>query len=104
MATHAGLFSAGWFIVKPALPRPLIGLGHSTGGNILLRGAQDSTVGSDHLGRDEVVDGKPMPVTQPPEPSAQSETTDAGVAPLVARARRLKPPGIGRKFQSSRLN
>lgn len=28
-------------IVRPALPEPLIGLGHSLGGNILLRGAQD---------------------------------------------------------------
>jgi lysophospholipase len=28
-------------IVKPALPQPLIGLGHSLGGNILLRNAQD---------------------------------------------------------------
>jgi lysophospholipase len=28
-------------VVKPALPQPLIGLGHSLGGNILLRGAQD---------------------------------------------------------------
>jgi lysophospholipase len=28
-------------IVKPELPQPLIGLGHSLGGNILLRGAQD---------------------------------------------------------------
>src|SRR5215467_3941751 len=28
-------------IVKPALPEPLIGLGHSLGGNILLRNAQD---------------------------------------------------------------
>lgn len=28
-------------IVKPTLPQPLIGLGHSLGGNILLRNAQD---------------------------------------------------------------
>ncbi|HET6390325.1 alpha/beta hydrolase [Hyphomicrobium sp.] len=28
-------------IVRPALPEPLIGLGHSLGGNILLRAAQD---------------------------------------------------------------
>ncbi|HVZ03391.1 alpha/beta hydrolase [Hyphomicrobium sp.] len=28
-------------IVKPALPQPLIGMGHSLGGNILLRNAQD---------------------------------------------------------------
>ncbi|MBS0232741.1 MAG: alpha/beta hydrolase [Proteobacteria bacterium] len=28
-------------IVRPALPEPFIGLGHSLGGNILLRGAQD---------------------------------------------------------------
>lgn len=28
-------------IVRPSLPEPLIGLGHSLGGNILLRGAQD---------------------------------------------------------------
>jgi len=28
-------------VVKPTLPEPLIGLGHSLGGNILLRGAQD---------------------------------------------------------------
>jgi lysophospholipase len=28
-------------IVRPELPQPLIGLGHSLGGNILLRGAQD---------------------------------------------------------------
>ena len=28
-------------VVRPALPEPLIGLGHSLGGNILLRGAQD---------------------------------------------------------------
>jgi len=28
-------------IVKPSLPEPLIGLGHSLGGNILLRNAQD---------------------------------------------------------------
>jgi lysophospholipase len=30
-------------IVRPALPNPIIGLGHSLGGNILLRGAQDET-------------------------------------------------------------
>jgi lysophospholipase len=30
-------------IVRPALPEPIIGLGHSLGGNILLRGAQDET-------------------------------------------------------------
>jgi lysophospholipase len=28
-------------VVRPALPEPFIGLGHSLGGNILLRGAQD---------------------------------------------------------------
>jgi lysophospholipase len=28
-------------VIKPALPQPLIGLGHSLGGNILLRNAQD---------------------------------------------------------------
>jgi lysophospholipase len=28
-------------VVRPSLPEPLIGLGHSLGGNILLRGAQD---------------------------------------------------------------
>jgi len=28
-------------IIRPSLPEPLIGLGHSLGGNILLRGAQD---------------------------------------------------------------
>lgn len=30
-------------IVRPTLPEPIIGLGHSLGGNILLRGAQDET-------------------------------------------------------------
>ncbi len=30
-------------IVRPTLPEPLIGLGHSLGGNILLRGAQDES-------------------------------------------------------------
>ncbi len=28
-------------VVRPALPEPFVGLGHSLGGNILLRGAQD---------------------------------------------------------------
>jgi hypothetical protein len=49
------------------------------------RGPEDLTVGGDHLGLYEIVDGEPVPAHEPAYAAAQGEASDAGMAHNPAR-------------------
>ena len=92
-------------IVRPSLPEPFIGLGHSLGGNILLRGAQDERSAftrmillSPMIDIHEQMLGAPRPLVK----------TYASIAPLVGFAGAYVRGGTDepndlRSFENNRL-